>query len=125
MQPVWAGISDAFGRKPPLYVCVVLFLIGSIIFALAQNMNTVIAARVLQGFGGGGIDVLTQVILADMTTLEERSKYLGLMAVPSAVGNIMGPSVGGLFTNVCYLEVDWMDQPAVPRNRDAFGVLVP
>ncbi|KAI2780392.1 MFS general substrate transporter [Daldinia loculata] len=94
MQPVWAGISDAFGRKPPLYVCVVLFLIGSIIFALAQNMNTVIAARVLQGFGGGGIDVLTQVILADMTTLEERSKYLGLMAVPSAVGNIMGPSVG-------------------------------
>ncbi|KAF3055168.1 putative transporter C3H1.06c [Daldinia childiae] len=112
MQPVWAGISDAFGRKPPLYVCMALFLIGSIIFALAQNMNTVIAARVLQGFGGGGIDVLTQVILADMTTLEERSKYLGLMAIPSAVGNIMGPSVGGLFTTYAtWRWIGWINLP--------------
>lgn len=112
MQPVWAGISDAFGRKPPLYVCMVLFLIGSIIFALAQNMNTVVAARVLQGFGGGGIDVLTQVILADMTKLEERSKYLGLMAVPSAVGNIMGPSVGGLFTTYAtWRWIGWINLP--------------
>ncbi|KAI0847318.1 MFS general substrate transporter [Daldinia vernicosa] len=112
MQPVWAGISDAFGRKPPLYVCMVLFLIGSIIFALAQDMDTVIAARVLQGFGGGGIDVLTQVILADMTTLEERSKYLGLMAIPSAVGNIMGPSVGGLFTTYAtWRWVGWINLP--------------
>ncbi|RBQ71754.1 hypothetical protein FVER14953_20667 [Fusarium verticillioides] len=98
MQPVWASISDAFGRKPPLYVCIGLFFIGSIAFAVAQNMKTIIVGRVLQGFGGGGIDVLIQVILADMTTLEERSKYLGLMGIPNAVGNILGPSVGALFS---------------------------
>lgn len=74
-----------------------LFFIGSIVFATAQNMNTIIVGRVLQGLGGGGIDVLAEVILADMTTLEERSTYLGLMAIPSAVGNIMGPTVGALF----------------------------
>lgn len=94
MQPVWASISNAFGRKPPFYISMGLFFVGSILFATAQNMGTIIAGRVLQGLGGGGIDVLVQVILADMTTLEERSKYLGLMAIPSAVGNIMGPTVG-------------------------------
>ncbi|OTB12110.1 hypothetical protein K445DRAFT_321366 [Daldinia sp. EC12] len=112
MQPVWAGISNAFGRKPPLYICMALFLVGSILFALAQNMNTIIAARVLQGFGGGGIDVLAEVILADMTTLEERSKYLGLMAIPSAVGNILGPSVGGLFaTYASWRWIGWINLP--------------
>jgi MFS family permease len=74
-----------------------LFFVGSIVFATAQNMTTIIAGRVLQGLGGGGIDVLAEVILADMTTLEERSKYLGLMAIPSAIGNIMGPTVGACF----------------------------
>lgn len=75
-----------------------LFLIGSIVFTIAQNMSTIIAARVLQGLGGGGIDLLVIVILADMTTLEERPKYLGLMAIPSAISNIIGPIVGTLFS---------------------------
>jgi MFS family permease len=112
MQPVWASISNVFGRKPPLYVSMGLFFIGSIIFATAQNMNTIIAGRVLQGLGGGGIDVLAMVILADMTTLEERSKYLGLMAVPSAVGNIMGPIVGALFaTYASWRWIGWVNLP--------------
>ncbi|KAH7467917.1 hypothetical protein FOMA001_g15549 [Fusarium oxysporum f. sp. matthiolae] len=112
MQPVWASISDAFGRKPPLYVCICLFFIGSITFAVAQNMKTIIVGRVLQGFGGGGIDVLIQVILADMTTLEERSKYLGLMGIPNAVGNILGPSVGALFsTYATWRWIGWINLP--------------
>ncbi|KAK3938616.1 MFS transporter [Diplogelasinospora grovesii] len=112
MQPVWASISNAFGRKPPLYVSMALFFIGSIVFAVARNMNTIIAGRVLQGLGGGGIDVLAEVILADMTTLEERSKYLGLMAIPSAVGNIMGPTVGALFaTYATWRWIGWINLP--------------
>lgn len=112
MQPVWASISTAFGRKPPLYVSMALFFIGSIVFAVAQNMKTIIVGRVLQGFGGGGIDVLAEVILADMTTLEERSKYLGLMAIPMAIGNIMGPSVGALFANYAsWRWIGWVNLP--------------
>ncbi|GAB1194117.1 hypothetical protein APSETT444_003358 [Aspergillus pseudonomiae] len=112
MQPVWASISTAFGRKPPLYVCMALFFIGSIVFAVAQNMNTIIVGRVLQGFGGGGIDVLAEVILADMTTLQERAKYLGLMAIPMAIGNIMGPTVGALFaTYASWRWIGWINLP--------------
>lgn len=112
MQPVWASISNAFGRKPPLYVSMVFFFIGSIVFAVAKNMKTIIAGRVLQGFGGGGIDVLAEVILADMTTLQERSKYLGLMAIPMAIGNILGPTVGALFSNYAsWRWIGWINLP--------------
>lgn len=112
MQPVWASISNAFGRKPPLYVCMALFFIGSIVFALAKNMKTIIIGRVLQGFGGGGIDVLAEVILADMTTLQERSKYLGLMAIPMAIGNIMGPIVAALLaTYASWRWIGWINLP--------------
>lgn len=112
MQPVWASISDAFGRKYPLHASVFLFLIGSIVFALAQNMNTLIAGRVLQGLGGGGIDILVTVVLADMTVLEERSKYLGLMGIATAVGNIMGPFVGALFSEFSsWRWIGWINLP--------------
>ncbi|KAL9479519.1 hypothetical protein ACSS6W_004305 [Trichoderma asperelloides] len=114
MQLVWVSISNAFGRKPPLYVSLGLFFIGSVIFGVARNMNTLIAGRVLQGLGGGGIDVLAQVILADMTTLEERSKYIGLMAIPTAIGNIMGPIVGALFsTFVSWRWIAWINLPII------------
>lgn len=112
MQPIWASISNEFGRKFPLYISIGLFFVGSIVFATAQNMGTIIVGRVLQGLGGGGIDVLVQVILADMTTLEERSTYLGLMAIPSAVGNIMGPTVGALFsTYASWRWIGWINLP--------------
>ncbi|KAJ6150093.1 Major facilitator superfamily domain general substrate transporter [Penicillium samsonianum] len=79
---------------------------------MAQNMNTIIVGRVLQGLGGGGIDLLAMVILADMTALEERSKYLGLMAIPSAIGNIMGPVVGALFsTYATWRWIGWINLP--------------
>ncbi|PWY64729.1 putative MFS transporter [Aspergillus sclerotioniger CBS 115572] len=112
MQPVWASISNAFGRKPPFYVSMGFFFVGSIIFAIAKNMNTLIAGRVLQGFGGGGIDVLAEVILADMTTLQERSKYLGLMAIPTSIGIIIGPCVGALFsTYASWRWIGWINLP--------------
>lgn len=112
MQPIWASVSGAFGRKQPLFVSMAFFFAGSIVFAVAQNMNTIIIGRVLQGFGGGGIDVLAEVIVADMTTLEERSKYLGLIAIPNAVGNIMGPTVGALFSNYAsWRWIGWINLP--------------
>ncbi|KAL8822330.1 MAG: hypothetical protein Q9191_006934 [Dirinaria sp. TL-2023a] len=112
MQPLWASISNAFGRKPPLYVCIAFFAAGSIVFALARNMSTIIIGRVLQGFGGGGIDVLAEIILADMTTLQERSFYLGLMGIPISIGNILGPSVGALLSNYAsWRWIGWVNLP--------------
>ncbi|OHW94694.1 MFS transporter [Colletotrichum incanum] len=112
VQPVWASLSNAFGRRYPLYVSVAFFFFGSIVFAIALDMKTVISGRVLQGFGGGGIDVLASIVLADMTTLEKRSKYLGFMAIPSAVGNAMGPFVGALFsTYATWRWIGWINLP--------------
>ncbi|TGO51221.1 hypothetical protein BCON_0166g00080 [Botryotinia convoluta] len=112
MQPLWASISDVFGRKPSFYICMAFFFIGSIVFALAKDMNTIIVGRVLQGFGGGGIDVLVEIILSDITTLKERSFYLGLMAIPNAVGNILGPSIGAIFSNYAsWRWIGWVNLP--------------
>ncbi|KAI1764144.1 major facilitator superfamily domain-containing protein [Hypoxylon sp. FL1150] len=113
-QLEWAAFSTSFGRKIPLLISIVLFAGGSIIFALAQDMTTLIAGRALQGFGGSGIDVLAEIILADITTLEERSLWLGLMGIPIAVGNIMGPIISALFTGrVTWRWLGWLNLPVL------------
>lgn len=71
---------------------IVVFLIGSILCATAQNMEWLIAARVVQGLGGGGCLTLTTVIISDITTLRERPKYLALGAFAWALGTNIGVS---------------------------------
>lgn len=111
-QPLYTTTSDTFGRKPLLYVSFLFFLVGSLVFALAQNMPTVIAGRVLQGLGGGGLDVLGEIIVADITTLQERPLYLGLMAFPITLGTILGPAIGALFTTyVSWRWIGWINLP--------------
>ncbi|KAI1138457.1 major facilitator superfamily domain-containing protein [Hypoxylon sp. FL0543] len=113
-QLQWAAFSTSFGRKIPLLISMVFFGAGSIAFALARDMATLIAGRALQGFGGGGIDVLAEIILADITTLEERSLWLGLMGIPIAVGNIMGPIISALFTSyVTWRWLGWLNLPVL------------
>jgi MFS family permease len=111
-QPLYTAVSDVFGRKPTLYFGLVLFAVGSLVFAVARGMITVVAGRVLQGIGGGGMDLMAEVIVADMTTLQERSLYLGLLAIPTAVGSILGPTQGALFTtNVSWRWIGWFNLP--------------
>jgi hypothetical protein len=111
-QPLYAALSDIFGRKAPLYVAYLFFLAGSLAFALAPNMGSVIAGRLLQGLGGGGLDVLSEIIVTDMTTLQERPLYLGLVAIPTAIGSVLGPTVGGLFSSlVTWRWLGWINLP--------------
>ncbi|KAI1388529.1 major facilitator superfamily domain-containing protein [Hypoxylon trugodes] len=111
-QPLYTTISDVFGRKPPLYVGFVFFAVGSVVFALARNMPTVIAGRVLQGLGGGGLDVLAEIVVADLTTLQERPLYLGLLAIPTAIGSILGPTMGAVWSSfVTWRWIGWVNLP--------------
>ncbi|KAI2465868.1 MFS general substrate transporter [Annulohypoxylon bovei var. microspora] len=113
-QPLYASISDVIGRKPPLYVGFLLFTAGSLTFSLARNMTAVIAGRVIQGLGGGGLDVLGEIIVSDMTTLKERPLYLGIMAIPIALGSILGPTVGALFSDfVTWRWIGWINLPLI------------
>ncbi|RFU29384.1 hypothetical protein B7463_g6963, partial [Scytalidium lignicola] len=101
-QPVYRALSEVFGRKVCLMVALVIFTLASLLCAVAQNISWLIGARVIQGLGTGGNDVLVTIIVADMVPLRERSKYIGLMAFASAVallaGYVMGAAMASLST---------------------------
>ncbi|KAI3141819.1 hypothetical protein DTO012A7_5036 [Penicillium roqueforti] len=109
IQPIYTSFSDICGRKIPLYAAFALFGIGSIVFAVAKNMAVLIVGRVLQGLGGGGLDVLSEVIVADITTLQERAVYIGLLSLPMATGCIAGPILGAVFIGIAlFLAIFFM-----------------
>ncbi|KAI2706244.1 hypothetical protein CBS147372_155 [Penicillium roqueforti] len=114
IQPIYISFSDICCRKIPLYAAFALFGIGSIVFAVAKNMAVLIVGRVLQGLGGGGLDVLSEVIVADITTLQERAVYIGLLSLPMATGCIAGPILGAVFSEfVTWRWIGWINQPIV------------
>nr|WP_246394989.1 MDR family MFS transporter [Corynebacterium anserum] len=98
-MPVYGKLGDQVGRKPLYLGAIVLFLIGSVVGALSQNMATMIAARAIQGLGGGGLMVLSQAIMADVVTARDRGKYMGLMGGIFGLSSILGPLLGGFFTD--------------------------
>lgn len=120
-QPLYAAVSDVFGRKPPLYVAFLLFTAGSLVFALAHDMTAIISGRVLQGLGAGGLNVLSDIIVADISTLQERSLYLGLTAIPIALGSIPGTAVGALFST--YADWRWIGWVNLPLLGVAFSMV--
>lgn len=69
-------------------------------------MSVIIIGRLLQGFGGGGLDALNEILIVDITTLKERPLYLGVMAFPMAIGTILGPLMGAAFTE--YVSWRWL-----------------
>lgn len=113
-QPLYTTTSDVLGRKLPLYAAFGLFLLGSVVFAVAPTMPVLIGGRVLQGLGGGGLDVLGEIILADITTLKERPLYIGLYALPMAGGAVCGPVIGAAFAAyVDWRWIGWINLPIV------------
>lgn len=114
IQPIYTNVSNVMGRKVCLYAAFVLFFIGSIVFAVAHTMGVLIFGRVLQGLGGGGLDVLSEIIMADITTLKERAFWLGLLSVPMSLGCILGPVLGALFSEYAnWRWIGWINLPLV------------
>jgi len=114
VQPMYASFSDAMGRVVPLHVSLLLFAVGSVVFAVARSMAVVIAGRVLQGLGAGGLDVLGEIIVTDMTTLRERPLYFGLLGLPMAAGAILGPILGAVLAEYAgWRWIGWINLPLV------------
>jgi MFS family permease len=96
-QPIYASLSDISGRKKVLFASLFLFLIGSIVGGVAQNMTTILAGRVIQGVGGGGLIPVSMIVLTDLVPLRQRPRYAAIIQVSIALGTILGPLIGGLF----------------------------
>ncbi|MHA7176231.1 MDR family MFS transporter [Arthrobacter sp. Sr24] len=98
MMPVYGKLGDLLGRKPMLLFAISIFGVGSVIGALAPDMNTLIVARVIQGLGGGGLMILSQATIADVIPARERGKYMGIMGGVFAFSSVAGPLIGGGLT---------------------------
>ncbi|KAL9468331.1 hypothetical protein ACSS6W_010025 [Trichoderma asperelloides] len=113
-QPLYTSMSDIYGRKPLFQIAFFLFTVGSIVFGLAPNMPAIISGRLIQGLGGGGMDVLSEIIVADMVALKDRPVYLGLMAIPIAVGSILGPSLAAVLVQYAsWRWIGWINLPFI------------
>lgn len=104
--PIYGKISDLYGRGPLLLISIALFVASSAFCALAQDMNQLVAARALQGLGGGGLMSVTQALIADIISPRERGRYQVYFASVWAGASVAGPVLGGLFVE--YLTWRWV-----------------
>lgn len=91
--------GDLFGRKIVFQLSAVVFVAGSVLAGLAGSMGMLVAARAVQGVGGGGLMVTAMALIADVIPLRERGKYQGALGAVFGVTTVVGPTLGGLFTD--------------------------
>ncbi|MBM9621847.1 MDR family MFS transporter [Streptomyces zhihengii] len=104
--PLWGKLGDQYGRKKLFQAAIVIFLIGSALCGMAQNMPQLIGFRALQGLGGGGLMVLSMAIVGDLVPPRERGRYQGLFGAVFGATSVLGPLLGGFFTE--HLNWRWV-----------------
>lgn len=98
-MPIAGKVGDVVGRKWLYITFIGIFVVGSALGGFADNMTLLILARAIQGFGAGGMMINSQSIIAEVTTARERGKFMGLMGAVFGVASILGPVLGGWFTD--------------------------
>ncbi|MFK4105385.1 DHA2 family efflux MFS transporter permease subunit [Streptomyces sp. NPDC019531] len=119
--PLWGKLGDQYGRKRLFQTAIVIFLIGSALCGMAQDMAQLIAFRALQGLGGGGLMVLSMAIVGDLVPPRERGRYQGLFGAVFGATSVLGPLLGGLFTE--HLSWRWVFYVNLPVGAVALAVI--
>src|SRR5262245_57839 len=97
--PLYGKLGDLYGRKIVLQTAIVIFLVGSALCGLSQNMAELIAFRAVQGIGGGGLIVTTIAVVGDLIAPRDRGKYQGFFGAVFGVSTVIGPLLGGFFVD--------------------------
>ncbi|MFD1828322.1 DHA2 family efflux MFS transporter permease subunit [Streptomyces desertarenae] len=121
VTPLWGKLGDQYGRKRLYQGAIVLFLIGSVLCGLARTMGELIAFRAVQGLGGGGLMVLSMAIVGDIVPPRDRGRYQGAFGAVFGAASVLGPLVGGLFTE--HVGWRWVFYVNLPVGAVALAVI--
>ncbi|PWY91233.1 MFS general substrate transporter [Aspergillus heteromorphus CBS 117.55] len=111
-QPLYGKLSDIFGRKGCLLFAYAVFGIGCLFCGIAQNIHQLIAARVFQGIGGGGMTTVVSILMSDIVPLRDRGVWQGIINIIYATGSGTGAPLGGILAD--YIGWRWAFIAQVP-----------
>ena len=97
--PLWGKISDLYGRRLLFQIAIVVFMVGSLASGFSQNIDQLIASRLVQGLGGGGLMAMALATVGDIIPPRERGRYQAYFAFTFGVSSVLGPVLGGFFAD--------------------------
>lgn len=120
VMPMYGKFGDIFGRRHLFLIAIGIFTLASIGCAFTDDFWTFVVFRAIQGFGGGGLMILSQAIIADIVPASERGKYMGPLGAIFGISAVGGPLLGGFFVD--HLTWEWCFYINIPVGIIAFVI---